>query len=98
MYPGPEGAGGQAPSVGCAWNGRTGTLVLGVGCLERPRSGLPHVTDCESSCLEVEESMDAAHCRHTVSKIIYRMHGLGKISSKKKKVNKTNKTPSNGSK
>lgn len=23
----------------------TGTLVLGVGCLERPRSGLPHGTD-----------------------------------------------------
>lgn len=23
----------------------TGTLVLGVGCLERPRSGLPHVPD-----------------------------------------------------
>ena len=22
----------------------TGTLVLGVGCLERPRSGLPRVT------------------------------------------------------
>ena len=39
----------------------TGTLVLGVGCLEHPGSGMPHVTDRESSCLEVEGSMDGAH-------------------------------------
>lgn len=45
-----------------------GTRVVGVGCLERPRSGSPHVTDEESSCLEVEESMDGGYYRDTVSK------------------------------
>lgn len=45
----------------------TGTLVLGVGCLEHPGSGVPHVTDRESSCLEVEGSMDGAHYRDTLS-------------------------------
>lgn len=45
----------------------TGTLVLGVGCLEHPGSGVPHVTDWESSCLEVEGSMDGAHYRDTLS-------------------------------
>lgn len=39
-----------------------------MGCLEHPRGGLPHVADLESSCLEVEESMDAAYCRDIVSK------------------------------
>lgn len=60
---------------------RTGTLVLGVGCLERPRSGSPHVTDSESSCLEVDKSMDGAYCRDIVSKILCMVHISGKKSS-----------------
>lgn len=67
-----------------------GTLVLGVGCLGRPRGGLPHVADLESSCLEVEESMGAAYYRDIVSKSF-----IGG-TCEERCLQKTNKNPSNG--
>lgn len=67
--------------MGCAWNGNTGVRC---GLLGTSQEWLPHVTDSESSCLEVDEPKAGAYCRDTVSESSAMVHMSGKKSSKNK--------------